>query len=386
MTEKSPVNPMKKYALIFAAIVSIVCGHFVWSFTGRSHSMRKPDLRLERVESFGKDTNKGNLLGVQPWMTPIDYSEEENFRNKIESYIETAQKRGFINSKSIVVFPEYLGTWLVVTEEKESVISATKIEEAMQTLVLSNVYSFVWNLLKAKGKDSVRDALFRMKSEKMASIYTRTFSELARKYKITIVAGSILLPEPSVVDGVLQIGNGALKNGSFVFASDGKVAENSPLKIYPIEDEKTFVEATSIDELKVLSVPAGKIGVLVCADSWFPEVYDTFKKQNVDFVLVPSYVAPDNAMAAVWKGYNGASNPKDVLTRDVDRITEGEAWLKYALGGRMSKSGATHGINVFLRGSLWDLGSDGETIWVKRSTAKTFPRIHGASIVNLWID
>ncbi|TGK27073.1 carbon-nitrogen hydrolase [Leptospira yasudae] len=377
---------MKKYALIFAAIVSIVCGHFVWSFTGRSHSMRKPDLRLERVESFGKDTNKGNLLGVQPWMTPIDYSEEENFRNKIESYIETAQKRGFINSKSIVVFPEYLGTWLVVTEEKESVISATKIEEAMQTLVLSNVYSFVWNLLKAKGKDSVRDALFRMKSEKMASIYTRTFSELARKYKITIVAGSILLPEPSVVDGVLQIGNGALKNGSFVFASDGKVAENSPLKIYPIEDEKTFVEATSIDELKVLSVPAGKIGVLVCADSWFPEVYDTFKKQNVDFVLVPSYVAPDNAMAAVWKGYNGASNPKDVLTRDVDRITEGEAWLKYALGGRMSKSGATHGINVFLRGSLWDLGSDGETIWVKRSTAKTFPRIHGASIVNLWID
>ncbi|RHX96349.1 carbon-nitrogen hydrolase [Leptospira yasudae] len=377
---------MKKYALIFAAIVSIVCGHFVWSFTGRSHSMRKPDLRLERVESFGKDTNKGNLLGVQPWMTPIDYSEEENFRNKIESYIETAQKRGFINSKTIVVFPEYLGTWLVVTEEKESVISATKIEEAMQTLVLSNVYSFVWNLLKAKGKDSVRDALFRMKSEKMASIYTRTFSELARKYKITIVAGSILLPEPSVVDGVLQIGNGALKNGSFVFASDGKVAENSPLKIYPIEDEKTFVEATSIDELKVLSVPAGKIGVLVCADSWFPEVYDTFKKQNVDFVLVPSYVAPDNAMTAVWKGYNGASNPKDVLTRDVDRITEGEAWLKYALGGRMSKSGATHGINVFLRGSLWDLGSDGETIWVKRSTAKTFPRIHGASIVNLWID
>ncbi|RHX79815.1 nitrilase-related carbon-nitrogen hydrolase [Leptospira yasudae] len=377
---------MKKYALIFAAIVSIVCGHFVWSFTGRSHSMRKPDLRLERVESFGKDTNKGNLLGVQPWMTPIDYSEEENFRNKIESYIETAQKRGFINSKTIVVFPEYLGTWLVVTEEKESVISATKIEEAMQTLVLSNVYSFVWNLLKAKGKDSVRDALFRMKSEKMASIYTRTFSELARKYKITIVAGSILLPEPSVVDGVLQIGNGSLKNGSFVFTSDGKVAENSPLKIYPIEDEKTFVEATSIDELKVLSVPAGKIGVLVCADSWFPEVYDTFKKQNVDFVLVPSYVAPDNAMAAVWKGYNGASNPKDVLTQDVDRITEGEAWLKYALGGRMSKSGATHGINVFLRGSLWDLGSDGETIWVKRSTAKTFPRIHGASIVNLWID
>ncbi|TGL77636.1 nitrilase-related carbon-nitrogen hydrolase [Leptospira yasudae] len=375
---------LKRYPL--PILLLFVLFHTIWSFTGRSHSTRKPDLRLERIESFGMDTNQGNLLGVQPWMTPNDYSKEENFRNKIESYIETAQKRGFLNPKTIVVFPEYLGTWLVVAEEKESVVSASKIEEAMRTLVLSNVYSFVWNLFHAKGKDSVRDALFRMKSEKMASIYTRTFSELARKYKITIVAGSILLPEPSVVDGVLKVGNGALKNGSFVFSSDGRVVENSPLKIYPIEDEKPFVEAAPIADLKVSSVPAGIIGVLVCADSWFPEVYDTFKKQNVDFVLVPSYVAPDNAMAAVWKGYNGASNPKDVLTQDIDRITEGEAWLKYALGGRMSKSGATHGINVFLRGSLWDLGSDGETIWVKRSTAKTFPRIHGASIVNLWID
>lgn len=386
MTKKSPVNLMNKYVLLLVAIVSLFCGHFVWSFTGRSHSMRKPDLRLERIESFGKDVKKGNLLGVQPWMIPNDYSKEENFREKIESYLETAHKRGFLNSKTIVVFPEYLGTWLVVAEEKESVISATKIEEAMRTLVLSNAYSFIWNLLKAKGKDSVRDALFRMKSKEMSSIYVRTFSELARKYKITIVAGSILLPEPSVVDGTLRVGHGALKNGSFVFSSDGKVVENSPLKIYPIEDEKTFVEAAPIVDLKVSSVPAGRIGVLVCADSWFPEVYDTFKKQNVDFVVVPSYVAPDNAMAAVWKGYNGASNPKDVSALDVDRITEGEAWLKYALGGRMSKSGATHGINVFLRGSLWDLGSDGETIWVKRSIAKTFPRIHGASIVNLWID
>ncbi|EMJ96535.1 hydrolase, carbon-nitrogen family [Leptospira alstonii serovar Pingchang str. 80-412] len=366
-------------------LLIVLCYGF-WSYTGRFASTEPSDSRLERVENVGKDLKKGNLLGIQPWMFSRDYSSERNFLNKIESYLKEAEKNGFINPKTIVVFPEYLGTWLVAADEKTSVTESVKIEDAMQTLVFSNLVLFVWNFSKAEAKDSVKDALFRMKAEKMLSIYSNTFSNLARRWGITIVAGSILLPEPSIVGGKLQIGKGSLKNGSYVFFPDGTVAENSPQKIYPIEDEKNFVKASSPENLKIVQSPAGKIGVLVCADSWYPEVYEIFKKQNVDFVVVPSYVSPNDAMSEVWKGYNGALPPADVRSEDVGGISEGEAWLRYALAGRISKSGATHGINVFLRGSLWDLGSDGEIILIRRSKVQTFPKISGASIVNLWLD
>ncbi|WP_036025118.1 nitrilase-related carbon-nitrogen hydrolase [Leptospira noguchii] len=375
----------RNYLFYFLFLILVFYG--IWSYTDRStREQTTPDSKLKRVESFGKDLKKGNLLGIQPWMDPIDYSNEINFSKKIQSYLEEANKKGYINSKTIVVFPEYLGTWLVIAGEKTSVIESDKLEDSMRTLILSNPVSFIHNFLKAQGKDKIRDALFRMKAERMLSIYSNTFSDMAKKWGITIVAGSILLPEPHILEGKIQIRNGALKNGSYVFLPDGRVAENSPEKIYPIEDEKSFVEASTLKNLKIIQSPAGRVGVLVCADSWYPEVYKIFKKQNVNFIVVPSYVAPDGAMSEVWKGYNGSKNPTDIRLEDVHRISEGEAWLKYALAGRIFKSGATHGMNVFLRGSLWDLGSDGEVILVYRSMVRTFPKIYGASIVNLWLD
>ncbi|EQA70991.1 hydrolase, carbon-nitrogen family [Leptospira noguchii serovar Panama str. CZ214] len=381
----SQIFVKRNYLFYFLFLILVFYG--IWSYTDRStREQTTPDSKLKRVESFGKDLKKGNLLGIQPWMDPIDYSNEINFSKKIQSYLEEANKKGYINSKTIVVFPEYLGTWLVIAGEKTSVIESDKLEDSMRTLILSNPVSFIHNFLKAQGKDKIRDALFRMKAEKMLSIYSNTFSDMAKKWGITIVAGSILLPEPHILEGKIQIRNGALKNGSYVFLPDGRVAENSPEKIYPIEDEKSFVEASTLKNLKIIQSPAGRVGVLVCADSWYPEVYKIFKKQNVNFIVVPSYVAPDGAMSEVWKGYNGSKNPTDIRLEDVHRISEGEAWLKYALAGRIFKSGATHGMNVFLRGSLWDLGSDGEVILVYRSMVRTFPKIYGASIVNLWLD
>ncbi|EJP16346.1 MULTISPECIES: nitrilase-related carbon-nitrogen hydrolase [Leptospira] len=374
----------RSYLFYFLFLILILYG--IWSYMDRSSWEQTPDSRLKRIESFGKNLKKGNLLGIQPWMYPIDYSNEINFSKKIQSYLEEASKNGYINPKTIVVFPEYLGTWLVVAGEKTSVVKSDKLEDSMRTLILSNPVSFIFNFFKAQGKDKIRDALFRMKAEKMLSIYSNTFSGMAKKWGVTIVAGSILLPEPYILEGKIQIRNGALKNVSYVFLPDGRVAENSPEKIYPIEDEKPFVAASTLKNLKIIQSPMGKIGVLVCADSWYPEVYEIFKKQNVNFVVVPSYVAPDGAMSEVWKGYNGSKNPTDIRLEDVHRISEGEAWLKYALAGRILKSGATHGMNVFLRGSLWDLGSDGEIILVHRSMVRTFPKIYGASIVNLWLD
>ncbi|MBM9577701.1 carbon-nitrogen hydrolase [Leptospira sp. 201903070] len=371
--------------ILGVSLILLLGFYTIWSNVGRTPSLQPIQTRIERTLVDGVDSNKGNILGIQPWMSAEDYASADRFREKIESYLLLAEKKGFLNPKTIVVLPEYLGTWLVVVGEKESIYRAARMKEAMENLVLSNFFSFVWNWIQAKAEDKVSDAVFRMKSKEMLVAYQNTFSGLSRKFSITIVAGSILLPEPFVKDGFLRIGNGALQNGSFVFLPDGKVAENSSLKIFPVDDEKPFVRASTVENLRIVSTPAGKLGILVCADSWYPEVYETFRKQNVAFVVVPSFVAPNGAMDAIWKGYNGSENPSDIQRSDIGRIREGEAWLKYALAGRISSSGANFGMNVFLRGDLWDLGSDGETIFVSGSRAQTHPRIFGASLVNLWL-
>ncbi|TGK28993.1 carbon-nitrogen hydrolase [Leptospira gomenensis] len=378
------MNSVKRYSL-FALIVLIV-SYILWSVSDRNSVYSISETRLDRIVSEGKDQKKGNLLGISPWMIPSDYSSETAFREKLEFYFRKAEEKGWLDTKTVAVLPEYLGTWLVVANEKSSVYRSASIEEAMQTLVLSNLGSFTGNLVSAKGKDKIRDAVFRMKAETMLTIYRRTFSNLAKRYGITIVAGSILLPEPTVTEGVLKIGTGELRNGSFVFFADGTVSGNSPHKLYPIEEEKSFVSGASPESLQAVETPVGNIGVLVCADSWYPGVYKTFKKQNIKYVLVPSFVSPNGAMSGIWKGYNGSETPKDVNPKDIGVITEGKAWLKYALAGRMTDSGASYGINVFLRGSLWDLGSDGETILVRGADVKTFPKSESGSLVNVWID
>ena len=78
--------------------------------------------------------------------------------------------------------------------------------------------------------------------------------------------------------------------------------------------------------------------------------------------------------------------PPDVDANDVGHITEARAWNKYALAGRIHSSGAAYGMNVFLRGKLWDQDAGGspatlvrgQEVFVEEQTQK-------AAILSLWL-
>jgi hypothetical protein len=214
----------------------------------------------------------------------------------------------------------------------------------------------------------------------MANAYFKTFSYLASKYEVTIVAGSIILPEPYTDEkGVLRVKPGEkLYNMTAVFNPNGSMSPQLVKKIYPIEDEKGFVCAADLNALPVFDTPTGKLGVLICADSWYPEL-----------LAVPSYATGDGLWGKPWAGYNGGAMPGDVDKNDVGKITEREAWKKYAMGGRVASAHIGFGVNVFLRGKLWDLGSDGETVVTGDGHVLDGSPINieqaGASITNVWI-
>jgi predicted amidohydrolase len=343
------------------------------------------NLHLTQTLSHGDDTGRGNLLGVQPYMTAADYAVPASLGAKLNGYLDEAARRGWINARTIVVFPEHIGTWLAAAGGGDAVIKATTLAAALRPLVLRNWWRFIPAFVRAREADRVAAGLFRINAASMLSIYQEVFGGLAQNYGVTIVAGSIVLPDPRVEDGRIHPGSGPLYNVSAVFAPDGRVHPRLARKIHPIESEQPFVTAASLVDLPVFETPAGWLGVLVCADGWYPEPYAQLGTQGVDLIAVPSYVAGVGLWRQPWGGYNGSATPADVDLNDVGVLTEGEAWRRYCLAGRMASSAARAGINVFLRGEIWDLGGDsGDTLAIHGETVIETSS-ERAAILNLWL-
>ena len=348
--------------------------------------MQTPNLYIQEIGSFGQDQGQGNLVGIQPYMETADYATAESFRAKLNGYLAAAKEQGWLNPQSVVIFPEYIGTWLVAVAEKRQILEAETLETAVKQMILRHLPRFLSNRLKAQSHDKVVDALFRMKAKQMAQVYHDTFSQLAQQFQVTIVAGSLVLPEPTLVNGRLQAGKGPLQNVSLVFGADSRPIPHIVRKVYMVQpDEASFTAAGSAADLPVFETPAGRLGVLICADSWYADIYEALAPQKPQLLAVPNNQTPAGCWSKPWPGYNPGPPPADVDLNDVGTLTEGEAWLKYGLGGRLASAGAAAGMHVFFHGRLWDQSADGHTIMVTSEGIMEAPHVEKAALTNLWL-
>ncbi len=343
------------------------------------------DLLLEEIVELGGDTGQGNLLGVQPYMTNDDYASGEVFYARLDSYMRAAAQRGWLRAQTVVVWPEHIGTWLIAAGESQAVLRAPALSAAMRPLALKHVISFAAEWVSAPEKDRVVASLFRMKACETAGLYQAAFSRLARQYAVTVVAGTILLPSPEIREGKIVVGRGPIYNTAAVFRPAGLPHASLARKSYPTPAEQGFTSATPIAELPVFDTPAGRLAVVVCADSWHPETYEHLRAAGAEFLAVPSLITNPGIWDKPWGGYSTATPPKDVDPEDVGRITEGQAWIKYALAGRIGRSGARCGVNVFLHGKLWDLGTDNGNSMAVRGDEVVEVEGEGGALLNVWL-
>ena len=337
----------------------------IWSFSGRNQPLPPVNAFVTQIQEINpSDSLHRSIVGVQPYMLASDYFSQALFKEKMGIYIREAKKNNLFKEKSIVLFPEYIGTWLVLEGEKHSIATEKTLQEAMTVLVMSNAIELATVLpLVGEVKDKAAAAIFRMKARKMAKSYFQTFSELAQEYNAYIVAGSIVLPGPHVKDGVLILDTEKpLYNASFIFGPDGKIIGSPILKAFPIASEQPFISASDPLNIPTFELPIGNTSVLVCADSWFPDAYQTSKAEEVEVILVPSYCTGKNSMNQLWQGYSGYPAPVGTTLEDINRLTEDQAWKKYALPGQFKSTSAQVGMNVFLRGEFWELGTDGQPL------------------------
>ena len=363
-------------------IVLVILGLPVgWSWmVGREASCEPPGPIEVRLWGVGTDQGQAPVIGIQPFMEPGDYACEAAFQQKLESYLGSI--RSYLRPGTIVVFPEYIGTWLILLGESPMAFRASTLEGALLWFVLRRPWSFWrhWQVAQKEGwGDPGAVAAFRIKAPLMAQVYHRTFSRLASRYGITVVAGSIVLPGARITGDSLVVATqteAPLENVAVVYNAEGKPS-GITRKVYPIQAERPFTRPAAVDSLRTYVVGERKLAVLICADSWYPAPYEAIGR--ADIWVVPSYLMGDSCWGAPWRGYSGFARPADV--RDT-ALTEGQAWQTYAMGGRLPawQKGAI-GLNVFLLGRFWNLGADGRAIVVLNDSTYEAPP---ASILIVW--
>ena len=381
------IRPMRTFLLFssLALLLAAVAGYGMWT-QQRSNGHYLSDLRIHLAVNQGMAGSHGNLLGLQPELFPNDYQSTARLHRKLAAYLQQARNLGLLNDKTIVVLPEHIGTWLLLRGEKDNLYQALDQQEAMNWLMLGNPLKLFGALFNAKGRSFLEDARLRMKARTMAQDYQAVFGGLAKEFGVTLVAGSIVLPDPSVEQGTLKIGKGALYSVSLVFAADGRPLGQPQRKLYPTFNERGYIKGGARQDLNAVQTPAGKLGVLIGSDSWYPDNYRRLDELGVSLIAVAASLPGRNSWEQPWRGFKNAATPQEINLRPGE-LDEGEAWHRLTLIGHPTDSQTRVGMTVFLSGQFWNQRYSGQSFISQdgRSIEGQDSSDHGARLLNLWL-
>jgi len=121
---------------------------------------------------------------------------------------------------------------------------------------------------------------------KFTPVIVQKFSELAITYNINIITGSM----PENKDELLY-------NVGYICKRDGSKDRYEKLHVTP--DEAKVWGMQGGNELKTFDTDCGKIGVLICYDSEFPELSRILAEEGMDILFVPFLTDTQNGYSRV---------------------------------------------------------------------------------------
>ncbi len=121
---------------------------------------------------------------------------------------------------------------------------------------------------------------------KHTELIVKKFSEFSISYNINIISGSM----PEMRDGKLY-------NVGYLCKRDGTVERYEKLHVTPDEAKVWGMQGGS--SLKTFDTDCGKIGVLICYDSEFPELSRLLADEGMDILFVPFLTDTQNGYSRV---------------------------------------------------------------------------------------
>ena len=121
---------------------------------------------------------------------------------------------------------------------------------------------------------------------KHTSAIVNKFSEFSISYNINIISGSF----PEVIDG-------SLYNVGYLCRRDGTMERYEKLHVTP--DEAKVWGMQGGNQLKAFDTDCGKIGILICYDSEFPELSRILADEGMDILFIPFLTDTQNGYSRV---------------------------------------------------------------------------------------
>ena len=156
--------------------------------------------------------------------------------------------------------------------------------------------------------------------------YFKHFQQLASKYAIDIVPGSI--PEGTQT--------GIYNTAYYIDSAGNMLGKYRKVNLWIPEREYN----TPGSETRVFRTKFGKIGLIICWDLMFPEIFRAMLREGVEIVICPSYWCIEDAGEGMK--YDERSEIKLVNSLCVTRAFENEIILIYAnAAGHLQYEGNT---------------------------------------------
>jgi predicted amidohydrolase len=151
--------------------------------------------------------------------------------------------------------------------------------------------------------------------------YIKIFQKLATKYHIDIVPGSIIEGDSM-----------GLFNTTYYIDRSGEI-QGSYRKLNLWLPERSYI--TPGNNVSVFDTRFGRVGLIICWDLMFPEVFRAMVKERVEIVICPSYWCYEDAGKGIVHDLD--SEVKLVNALCITRAFENEIVLVYAnAAGRLT--------------------------------------------------
>src|SRR5205085_6699170 len=144
--------------------------------------------------------------------------------------------------------------------------------------------------------------------------YVKHFQQLASQYHIDIVPGSIIEGDES-----------GLYNTAYYIDRSGDILGRYR-KVNLWLPERSYV--TPGNDITVFATRFGKVGLIICWDLMFPEIFRAMVKEGVEVVICPSYWCLEDAGVGIK--HDEQAEIKLVNALCVSRAFENEVVLVYA--------------------------------------------------------
>lgn len=382
----------KLIRIVFFLVLILLFGYIAWITNQVPLSDSEYLTQIKKQPSItilehGQKSENGNILGIQTYMIVPDYSTKERFYKKLDNYLSIAKEKNLLHLNSILVFPEHIGSLLFFVDEKKDVTNAETWENAVQIMIYSRISDQLKNVILGSSTNTALQlkTLFKQKSKLMLDAYIQTFSKLSSQYKVKIIAGSIILPEVQVQNGSISIIGEKLYNYSFVFNSKGKISDYTA-KTNLSDLEKHILNSQNIS--KTLSKSKNThLGILISNDTIYENSFNYYTNKNINALISPAFSF--NFKGIDWE------HILPIHDIEIDQLpipnfenipNLNSKWLKHSLKNKLSQASIPLGIQVFLKGNLFQYVPDGYSyIIFDYNKIKVLTYENQPGLVSIWL-